>query len=865
MRIIRAALFVAIACALSAQQPIAIGPANDGTMSGYGVTKFFDWYQGTPSGCVAGSGHCVGHTPQGDFYYWNGWLPSANGAGTPTPSQGLPVPTGLPIVGTFNDGHAGTCNGNVGLLQLDTWDFNNPNASHISIINCMASYSEGENTGARRWVWNNTSSDPAASVGDNSWKSRVMFSKGGYLYLPVERQIHAGGASVHDATIIVSPDSGAHWCNPYTFAYRSGGPGCDATNWQADGDAPYCVASGLSQPCTHDQYTDTSHGGAHSALMWKALGSSSSTPSLPTGAGGENWAVINPGMQDGQPYPSNMTGVFDPSVNTCFMLMPGDAAVACVPNASIMDISAWKYYYCPTLSEGSRCNPEDPANWTSNFALRTKPLYLGFTGTWQGGIFMNPYTLMFVKEFGSYLMLGYNNTAAWAPSPTGPWKQIHLGTTQLPSVNMIAPALGYTVLSTDPPHVQLGATSNTYEGGEGSPVFGLWDLVLGKNLTGENFHRTQMMEANLGLGFQFSDGHIKGSFPRRGLVHSFDLSDLQGWSLDSFPFFADANGKAVIVPCVVVVGPQICGQSQPSLGMNIELPNPGMRMVDTNDSYPGHLRIAPSSTDSRTGAVYHVTALEGNSSYSVIGLFRLDGFTASSRPGGMWGYGTPGGDNSYLGMDQTNGRITINWNAGGGPHYRFVSNFTFADFSTWYYIELTVAAGTVGCGSGSGCEPTAHLWVANLSTPGPLVDYLSGVSYTNTPSHNASTKTPNVQPGIFAIGINRETGNGFQSSLSIGALMIYSRDLSYLESKHAYNSMRTKMVLRGLVAAVVPDAPALTTNTQAVLAYMGKRAVGIAADGEKHPRALQTATTHYYGRTWGAAVTTGHARGVTLQ
>ena len=93
--------------ACSALQPIAIGPdATAGT--GLGVAKFFDWYHATLSGgCVNGSnGHCVGHTPQGDTYYFTAWLPNASG---------LPATTGLPVVGTINDYNmASICSGNIG-------------------------------------------------------------------------------------------------------------------------------------------------------------------------------------------------------------------------------------------------------------------------------------------------------------------------------------------------------------------------------------------------------------------------------------------------------------------------------------------------------------------------------------------------------------------------------------------------------------------------------------------------------------------------------------------------------------------------------------------------------------------------------
>ena len=91
----RAGCFVLAIGLAMAQQPIAVGP-DSSAGHGPGMVKFFDWYTATPSGgCVPGAtGFCVGHTPQGDTYYFSAWMPNASG---------LPVTNGLPVVGTIND------------------------------------------------------------------------------------------------------------------------------------------------------------------------------------------------------------------------------------------------------------------------------------------------------------------------------------------------------------------------------------------------------------------------------------------------------------------------------------------------------------------------------------------------------------------------------------------------------------------------------------------------------------------------------------------------------------------------------------------------------------------------------------------
>jgi hypothetical protein len=117
-----------------AQQPIGMGPGLPGN-SALGSVRFFNWYSATPTGgCRDGaSGYCVGgNNVGGDTYYWTAWLPNASG---------LPVKNGLPIVGTINDFTFGTiCGGNVALLQLDTFNWSSPAASHITKINCLPSF-----------------------------------------------------------------------------------------------------------------------------------------------------------------------------------------------------------------------------------------------------------------------------------------------------------------------------------------------------------------------------------------------------------------------------------------------------------------------------------------------------------------------------------------------------------------------------------------------------------------------------------------------------------------------------------------------------------------------------------------------------
>ena len=767
----RLAKFLFVCLTVWAQKPIGIGPDRSAGSSP-GVIKYFDWYTGTPSGgCIDGAnGYCVGHRPQGDFYYWTAWLPDASG---------LPVTSGLPIVGTINDFTLSGCSGNVAVLQLDAWNWSAPTASHITNVNCMSSYgsSPGASNSPAGWFGHLTSSDSVGNMG--TWKSRAPFSKGGILYLPVERQISAGGQSTHDATIIMSPDSGKHWCNPYTWANRAGSPGCDSTNWQADGAAPKCDAPDSSHPCTNAGYLDS----AHSSIMWKAL----SGPNY-----SENWAWINYGNQDGQLFPSGIPSPFDPNTNTCFMLMPGDGSVACTPNASILDISAWKYYTCPAMTLTYRCPASDPASWTSSFANRTPTVHLAYTGSPDNGLFINPYTMSYVREFGSYFMLGQQFHAAWAPSPVGPWTTMYKSGSAT-ATSMIAPAIGYNVLSTSPPHVQLSASANSYEGGQGSPLLALWDLVFGKQTSGEAFQMQTMYDYVAGAGYQFSDGHIAGSFPRNGLVWAFDFLDLGANSgATNFPYFVDVgNHSAVISPCNAgtYTAPLLCGSMNPGRGTNLN----NFGIATGNPGYSGHFNVFPAPIGFLTPATAP-SAMLGNGSYSVVGVYRYEGVT-NYRTGGIWSAGTASsGDNTAVSLGQLTGNLILDWNGYNSPRYHYVSNFTFPNYTNWYFTAVTVQAQTGGCGAN--CTPAAKIWVGGATTPGVLTDVNAGVAYTS--ANSPSTKTPNVSAGPFVIGING-TGSGADSPvMSYATAMVYSRALTYPEVQMMYRSMRAKMAARGV-------------------------------------------------------------------
>src|ERR1017187_4054996 len=74
---------------------------------------------------------------------------------------------------------------------------------------------------------------------------------------------------------------------------------------------------------------------------------------------------FNYGYQDGQTPPSGVTDGCDPATYVCFFMI--DGSVARVPNASILDVSAWEY------SVGS--------TWTTTFSSRVPVLAATYAGS----------------------------------------------------------------------------------------------------------------------------------------------------------------------------------------------------------------------------------------------------------------------------------------------------------------------------------------------------------------------------------------------------------------------------------------------------------------------------------------------------
>ena len=762
-----------VACLLPAQSPIGLGP---GTLS-VGLLDRFDWYTATASGCSAGArGMCAGHLPLGDTIYFTGWFADAHL---------LPVTNGLPVVGTLNDFTSKTCSGNLMVIQLAEFSWSARNASRIYEVNCMSSYgTNGADTDAPTgWRGHCTNNDDGGQ--GCTWKSRAPFVRNGLLYLPVERQISSGTTSIHDATMIVSADGGKTWKNPYTVAHE--GPA------SATGDAPKCgaAAGAAGNPCTDPSYPGS--------IMWPKMSLAAS-----------QWEVVQYG-QDGAAPPAGVNDGCDPALYTCFLPGEQEASVARVLNTDLpsLDVTKWQYYTCPAITQSYRCPGSDPANWTSNFADRTQVarLMIPFGSryiAWNGF-----FGVAYIKEFKSYLMTGYQNrgpggltatTFATAPSIQGPWttilsKEHPPGSTTTIWPGFMSPslALGYTVVSTDPPHVKLTTVSDDYVyTSQTTPFFGQWDLVPGRTPMlqgGENPRTNNVHGYTTNAGYIFSQSHATGTFPGKDLIWAFDFYDHGGdTTVNDVGGFRDvAGGSAFLVNCPN--GAQ-CGYFNPGQG-SILAPYG----VQLGGEYQARLVTAMHET-SQTAAIGAAkantsgftllnapAAMQGNGTFTVAGVFRYDAAGYGMVP--LWTTGDSTGSNTSVGLRYSS-------NSGAGPelawwgnaagYWKYSSAFALVP-GKWYFIAATVEA--------NGDTPDAHLWIG---VGGELVDKFAGVARTATGGN--PVQTPNVAAAPLSLGT--EPGQNVTTNASYASLFVYNRALEQGEAGLMYQTLKKKMAERGV-------------------------------------------------------------------
>ncbi len=767
MRFVSTILVVLIfTCLLLAQAPIGLitTPLHS-----------LDWWNATASGCTAGAtGMCVGaYRPMGDTIYFTAWLANA--------SQ-LPVPTGLPIVGTLNDYNAATCGGNIGIVQLSVFDFATPNASKINQINCMASMN-GSNSPAG-WYGHVTSGDDGANGA--VWHSHGIFARGGSLYVVIYRSPPAGlsynSNMPHDITMLRSDDGGATWRNPYTIAH--GGAAA------ADGNGPLCGAASGSIGAT---CTDASYAGS---IMWPAA------PSMLNA-----WNSVEY-TRDGATPPGGINDGCDPAMYTCFVATPLEGTIARVLNTDLpsLDVTKWQYYTCPSITDTYRCPGSASSSWTSTFADRTR------SGPSIGVNFWH--SVSYVATFRSYLAVGSDGGTgfAWAPAIQGPWTFAYnsngsgVPAQEFPNV---PPSL-QTMVSSNPPHVRITVVGDSKDcgsgcNGSGAPTFTQWDMVLGRIpvLSGGDTPVFGLISPNPNVinpvhsGIILSDSHATGTIPRKNIGWAFDFYDHGGhvYAPDALGFgtwgFHDiANGSAFLVPCH---GPGLCDWNS---GQGIALTSYGgstwdagyaSKFMSVMHETPQTVAIGAAKTGGSGGtngytALNAPAAMQGNGTFTVATVFMR---TSTGGAGGIWSTGDGSGTNTALSLSYdsaTGANLELGWGYHNSANRWRINSGFMLPMSTWYFIAVTVQA--------NGVSPIAHLWVGDN---GMLVDKFAGVPRVQV---GTATPTPAVSAAPLLLGNEGDSSSSANGGYS--GLFVYSRALGQAEIGLIYNTMKARMAARGV-------------------------------------------------------------------
>jgi hypothetical protein len=315
--------------------------------------------------------------------------------------------------------------------------------------------------------------------------------------------------------------------------------------------------------------------------MWKALPNAL-----------YNWGTIEYGQDWGSASPTTTMPIeirdgCNPLVYTCF-ISGYEGTLARVLNSDLpsLDVSKWRYYTCPSLTNGSACPSSNSSNWTATFGDRTPVLPI-----WS-------WSHVYIKEFKTYLTVGQDGFF-WSYNPEGPWNRIYVpywvpgGGPGLVFGGALLGA-GYEVVSTSPPHIKLtigNATTGDGGGCCGSPKFYQFDIVLGRlPLTSQSEAPKIVVYGEQRGGYPtnhsgvtFSDANMPGiSIPKRGLQWAFDFMDLfyVGYpnALNAIAgYYEITSGAAFLTPCH---GPGLCnswnsGQGATQSGFGPTISNNG--------------------------------------------------------------------------------------------------------------------------------------------------------------------------------------------------------------------------------------------------------------------------------------------------
>jgi hypothetical protein len=753
MRFSKAALPV-LMCGMSfAQQPIGVTQVGiDGKNTGTQINYF----------SVATNGG----TPQGDTPYFTAWGASSLFS---IGGNGFPDQSGLPIIGTWNDGSTSApdpaCSGNLGLVQLSKLPAlgvtaTSGNTKITGWANCMSTYSAGGISTAPSGTWNDTL----------TWKGAVLAFRNNILLLPFFRQNNAG-TSYGDASMVVSFDAGAHFVDYGRWqGYAVIGADCSAGTATltlssitsaggetlANGNTVYVhdVGGGydgqqasITVSGSTISYSITCPGTTPNSGYVALLDKYGSAPlgplsggykmMWPVSAGGRmnTMKIINYG-QDGN-YPGGIEGACDPTQYVCFTAIdktqsdwPMFFGRFPIANNGFFNKSAYEWYYCPGYTsywpvEDSVCDFSQSANRTGTLANATVILHTGNASVWPGEREM----LTYLPAFGSYLLSGitrdYQNIPPgggriswhWAPHPWGPFYPItqsscvetgNGGATAYcdPGFNA-ALAFQAVTNSTAPPAMQLRYTADSFSySSGGNPVFGEVDVATGRvPVNGMARRANYINTAQLGMGHRFVSGGMAGAIPRRGLSPNGGTYNIAWWT-DVWD-----HGGDTYYPTRAVFRDVISGGTKYFGVYDQESPNP--RYAHANSLVADGVQASSGGYSERMQSSFTdstFSANAGNSSWTLMGAIKTTTIGAITGYAGMGGTVTGGTPTqiTVTASQHTAGDLCIRWGTGNG-HTDFCTTSGVITANTWYFFAVSASA------NGSG-YPTITMYIGNGGT-----------------------------------------------------------------------------------------------------------------------------------------------------
>ena len=809
MRFTTKILFIALMAnfTVTAQKPVGV--------AGF-IGNYLDYYQ------------LQGGNPSGDTYYFSAWA-----ANSMLPL--FPDPTGLPIVGTQNDGSSGACSGNIELLQLSNLPapFVTPTAANSLITaypNCLSSF--GTAPGAINvpagWTGQLTSGDGRT---DGTWKGTVMAFRNNILLAPVYRQTSAGDA-FGDSTLILSPDAGQTWIDYGRYnTYAVTGASCSGTtvtlnaaNALSAGQKIYVhdiVPSGYNGKATVTvvtsgtvQYTvgscpaNYTSGGAFGLLS--SDGSApppTSTMWVGNGQMGVQSIVIY--GQDGN-YPVGIEPACDPTVYVCgvsFTKAMGHSSYPTylyrVPLGQEMNKALYEWYSCPGYSTfwpiaDTVCDGNRSSSWTGTIGDATVLVY---TKRWGNGARPGEcFGLRYLPSHGSYLMTclqesyiyaGGRSAAYWAPHPWGPYYPLYNSesTGMAASLQSFLVGMPYqeNIISTTPPSTQLRVSANVGPGHYtpgGNPVFGALDVISGK-VTGAGISRWGDWLGEygyIGMGHRLVSGNEADGISRRGKsangVYSLD------WWTDLWDHGGDAAATDRPYFRDLVTGGVRYLAARSNNGLT-----DFNRFGDNVSLRADGVYISGGEYNPRLQSTWSDTTLTGNASWTLVFVVKP---TSDSSVGI---FGTPNIDWSY---NPTMVNVAAGVHAAGDLCVRWGPLNNHTDLCTagsqiaannWYFLAITAEAQTSG-------YPTIRMYLGNAGTIAEFGGVGMALSATGTSAGGLTklcpvtcTATPAVTSNILYLG-RLDQGTEAQLTGVFGEAGVYSGAVPSHVIREIYRTLR---------------------------------------------------------------------------